>query len=300
MGRWADSDADIRRTSVDGQSDDWSSILTDTLRISDRSSGVRLAAYQLRVTLHRLPGSAATPFVRRIGAMASDLPDRFTVPATEPGEGRGVELPVPRYSQEIHKGQYPQYDSGGEAWCSPTSIQMAVEFWGRRPSPADLAWVDPSYADPSVCLAARQTYDAQYAGCGNWPFNTAYAAGYGLDALVTRMRSLNEAERLIAAGIPLITSQSFLAEELDGAGYGTSGHLMAVIGFTSDGDVIANDPASADDTAVRRVYDRRQFETVWLRTQRHDAQGRVRSGSGGIAYLLKPPGLRWPDGLGLG
>ncbi|WP_055587502.1 C39 family peptidase [Peterkaempfera griseoplana] len=299
MGRWAAGDADIRRTSVDGQSDSRSDISTDTFEISDKASGLRLASYRLRITLRRRPGSTATPLVRRLGAMASDIPDRFTVPASVPGEGRGIELAVPRYSQDVHKGQYPQYDNGGEAWCSPTSSEMVVEYWGHHPSAADLAWIDPSYADPAVCQAARSTYDSQYAGCGNWPFNAAYAASYGLDALVTRLRSLNDVERLIKAGIPVITSQSFLATELDGAGYGTSGHLMTLIGFTADGDVIANDPASADDTAVRHVYRRRQFENIWLRTRRYAADGSVRGGSGGIVYLYKSPDVAWPKGLGL-
>ncbi|MEV4436347.1 C39 family peptidase [Streptomyces sp. NPDC049585] len=291
MGRWTSGDGpgDIRRTSLDGQGDGRSAVSTDTLAVSDKASGVRLASYEVRLTLLRRPGTALTPVVWRLGVMASDIPDRFTVPASRPGEGAGHRLRVPRYSQEIHKGQYPQYDNGGEAWCSPTSSQMVVEYWGRRPSREDLAWVDPSYADPQVCHAARQTYDYQYQGCGNWPFNAAYAATYpDLQSVVTRLRSLADAERLIRAGIPLITSQSFLASELDGAGYGTAGHLMCIAGFTKDGDVVAHDPASPSDAAVERVYRRRQFENIWLRTLRRNAQGEVRSGSGGVCYLYFP------------
>ncbi|MFG2720001.1 peptidase C39 family protein [Streptomyces sp. NPDC048416] len=297
MGRWTagDGDADIRRTSVDGQGDGKSSISTDTFAIDAPATGLRLAAYRLRVTLYRPPGSRLTPTVWRVGAMASDIPDRFTVDASVPAFAG--ELTVPSYSQEIHKGQYPQYDNGGEAWCSPTSSQMIIEHWGRRPSPADLAWVDPSYTDPQVCQAARGTYDYQYAGCGNWPFNAAYAATYrDLSAVVTRLRSLNDVETLVRAGIPAITSQSFLASELTGAGYGTSGHLMTVTGFTEDGDVIAHDPPAPDDASVRRVYLRREFENVWLRTKRYNASGKVSSGSGGVCYLYWPsdptPGQR--------
>ncbi len=291
MGRWTSGDAtgDIRRTSVDGQGDHKSSVSTDTLSVDALASGLRVAAYELRLTLHRRPGTALTPTVWRLGAMASDIPDRFTVPASRPGEGAGHRLAVPRYSQEIHKGQYPEYNNGGEAWCSPTSSQMVIEYWGRKPTREDLAWVNPSYADPQVCHAARSTYDYAYQGCGNWPFNAAYAATYhDLQGVVTRLRSLNEAERLVRAGIPVITSQSFLATELDGAGYGTAGHLMCVIGFTRDGDVIANDPHSPSNAAVERVYKRRQFENVWLRTKRYNAQGQVRSGSGGVCYLYFP------------
>ncbi|MDR3031610.1 MAG: peptidase C39 family protein, partial [Kitasatospora sp.] len=119
MGRWAAGDQDIRRTSVDDQSDGKSDIWTDTFSIADAASGLRLVSYRLRLTLSRKPGTGITPTVWRLGVMGSDVPDRFTVPASTPGMAR--ELTVPRYSQSIHSGQYPEYDNGGEAWCSPTS-----------------------------------------------------------------------------------------------------------------------------------------------------------------------------------
>ncbi|MFD8234857.1 peptidase C39 family protein [Streptomyces sp. NPDC059696] len=287
MGRWAAGDRDIRRTSVDGQSDGRSSVWTDTLAIDEPSTGLRLVSYRLRLTLYRKPGTTLTPTVWRLGAMGSDVPDRFTVPASRPGVAK--ELAVPRYSQEIHKGQYPEYDNGGEAWCSPTSSQMIIEYWGGRLTDGQLDWVDPAYADPQVCHAARFTYDYQYAGCGNWPFNAAYAATFkDLQGVVTRLGSLTDLETLIAAGVPAITSQSFLKEELTGAGYGTAGHLMTVVGFTAEGDVIANDPFSATNEAVRRVYRRREWENIWLRTKRYNASGKVVSGTGGVCYLYFP------------
>ncbi|MCX5202627.1 peptidase C39 family protein [Streptomyces sp. NBC_00237] len=287
LGRWASGETEIRRTSVDAQGDGRSSVSTDTVGIGDPASGARLIGYQLRVILYRLPGSDATPTLWRLGAMSSAVPDRFTVPASVPV--RAGELKVPRHSQEIHVGQYPEYDNGGEAWCSPTSTTMVLEHWGRGPTAEDLAWVNPAYADPQVCHAARQTYDHQYAGCGNWPFNAAYAATYrDLNAVVTRLGSLNDLENLIRAGIPAMTSQSFLDKELTGAGYGTSGHLMTVVGFTAAGDVVANDPAAPTNDAVRRVYRRREFENVWLRTKRYGANGTVASATGGVCYLYWP------------
>ncbi len=291
LGIWTAGDGDDvpRRTSVGDQGDGKSNIWVDTFAIADLDSGLRLTSYRLRLTLYRAPGSDATPTVWRVGAMASDIPGRFEVPATRPGCARGVELEVPRYSQNIHEGEYPEYDGGGEAWCSPTSAQMIIEYWGRKPTDEDLAWVDPDYQDPQVCHAARNTYDYAYEGCGNWPFNAAYAATYRqMQGVVTRCASLHDAERLVAAGIPLITSQSFSESELDGAGYGTAGHLMTVIGFTQDGDVIANDPASDDNPSVRHVYKRRQFENIWLRTKRYNEKGEVRSGTGGVCYVFFP------------
>ncbi|OLF09537.1 hypothetical protein BLA60_19075 [Actinophytocola xinjiangensis] len=292
MGRWASGDQDIIRTTLPDQSDDHGYVDVDTFVAR---SGVTLRGYQLRVTLYREAGSAATPRLAMVGAMTSAIPDRFTVPTSPSAGAWGVELPVPRYSQNIHEGEYPQYGGGGEAWCSPTSTEMVVEYWGRGPSERDLAWVDPSYQDPSVDHAARFTYDKDYDGTGNWPFNTAYASTFGLAGHITRLSSLADVERHILAGVPVITSQSFLASELDGAGYGTAGHIMVIVGFTEDGDVIANDPASSSNDAVRNVYQREQFETIWLRTKRYNGSGGISSGSGGIAYIIAPPGTRLPS-----
>ena len=281
MGRWAADDTDIHRTSVPDQKDDDGNITIDTFVAA---SGVHLRDYQLRVTLYRATGGHARPSVRQLGAMASNVPQRETVPASPLGGAEGIELKVPRYSQDIHEGQYPQYDGGGEAWCSPTSTSMVVGYWGRGPSKKDMSWIDPSYADPQVDYAARNTYDYNYEGAGNWPFNTAYAARFGLDGFVTRLRSLTELEQFIKLGIPVVTSQSFKASELPGAGYSTDGHLMVIIGFTKSGDVIANDPASPTDAAVRHVYPRANFENVWQRS----------SSSGGVVYVIAPPGHRLP------
>jgi peptidase C39-like protein len=285
MGRWASGDTDIQRTSVTGQDDANATVDVDTL---ETKPGVTLRSYRLRVALYREAGSHATPMLSRVGAMTSAVPDRFDVPVSKPGKAAGIELPVPAYAQNLHKGHFPEYGGGGESWCSPTSTEMVVEYWGRRPSERDLSWVPTGYPDRTVDYAARQTYDYSYEGTGNWPFNTAYAAEFGLRAHVTRLRSLNDVEDYIARGIPVITSQSFLAGELDGAGYGTAGHLMVVIGFTKDGDVIVNDPASNSDADVRTVYQRAQFEKIWLRTKRYTDTGSVAGGSGGIAYIITP------------
>jgi hypothetical protein len=286
LGQWAYGDADIQRTSVAGQSDEHAQVVVDTLATEP---GVTLTSYQLRVTLYREQGIRATPIVRALGAMTSHVPDRFEVPVSPPGKARGVELAVPPHAQNIHKGHYPEYGGGGESWCSPTSTQMVVEYWGRGPTRDELSWLPEGYVDPAVAHAARHTYDYAYEGTGNWPFNTAYAAHFGLRGHVTRLHSLTELEDYIARGVPVITSQSFLASELDGAGYGTAGHLMVVVGFTEDGDVIANDPAADSNAAVRTVYPREQFEQIWQRTKRYDAEGRVASGTGGIAYIITPP-----------
>jgi len=289
MGRWALGDTDIVRTTVPDQEDAVGYIDVDTF-VAEQA----ISSYQLRVTLYREKGTHRTPKLAMVGAMTSAIPDRFTVPAGPTAGAWGIELPVPRYSQNIHAGEYPQYGGGGEAWCSPTSTEMVVEYWGRKPSKQDLSWVDPSFADPAVDHAARFTYDHDYDGTGNWPFNTAYAASFGLNGHITRLSSLTDIEKFVKAGIPVITSQSFLASELDGAGYGTAGHIMVVVGFTENGDVIANDPASSSNDAVRNVYKRDQFANIWLRTKRVNASGGISGGPGGVAYVIAPPWKQLP------
>ncbi|GAA5191463.1 peptidase C39 family protein [Rugosimonospora acidiphila] len=279
MGRWAADDAAFSRTSVPGQGDANGTVDIDTFEAAD---GAGLVRWQLRGTLYRLAGTTRTPALRSIGAMASLLPEPADYPTSTARFARGTVLPVPRYSQDVHVDQYPQWDNGGEAWCSPTSTSMVVAYWGKGPRPADYGWVDPSYADPWVDYAARNTYDNNYSGCGNWPFNTAYAARFGLAACVTRLRSFQEVERFIAEGVPVIVSAAFAKGQVPGADYSTNGHLMVIAGFTEHGDPVMNDPAAPDDAAVRKVFGRPEFETAW------------RNSSGGTAYLIHPPDKRLP------
>ncbi|MEZ0112898.1 hypothetical protein ABH920_006922 [Catenulispora sp. EB89] len=290
MGIWAFDDSELNRTSVNGQSNTYGEVDTDTW---SSETGHSMSAYQLRLTLLRHPGSPVTPRVWQIGAAASDVPTRTTVPASTPGPATGVTLPVKPYAQYVHDGQYPVYGGGGEAWCSPTSTEMVVEYWGKKPTADQLSWIDPSYADPAVDQAARYSYDYGYQGTGNWPFTCAYAASYGLDAMVVRLNSMTELEVLIAAGFPIVTAQSFTLAE--NGRYASNGHLWLVIGFTDTGDVIVNDPAAQTDAGVYTVYPRRTFENVWLRTNFTKADGKPGYSSGGVAYLIKPHDKGLPD-----
>jgi hypothetical protein len=211
----------------------------------------------------------------------------LTPPAAAPVPGRsrtarGVILDVPRFSQETHTGHYPQWDGGGEAWCSSTSTSMLLAFWGTGPSADDYSWVDPDDPRPWVDHAARQCFDYGYQGAGNWPFNTAYAGRYGVEAFVTRLRSLAEAERFIAAGVPLIVSASYRRGQIPGLDYDTRGHLMVLAGFTESGDPVLNDPFSPTDDTVRKPVDRARFEAVWLST------------SGGLVYVIHPASVPLP------
>jgi hypothetical protein len=271
LGRWASGETDVLRTSLGAQRDALSSVAVDTLVAR---SGLRFSAYQLQVHLFRRSGTTATPTVRAVQAVASQLASEVP-PVSRPGQVGRV-LPVPTYSQMVHRGEYPQYGGGGEAWCSPTSLAMVLAYYKRLPPARTYAWVRRSYPDRFVAEVARRVFDHAYDGTGNWPFNTGYAATRVADAFVTRLPDLRAAERYVAAGTPLEVSISFGRGQLAGAPISSSaGHLVVIRGFTRSGDVVVNDPAARTDATVRRTYDRAQFEAAWLRR------------SHGLAYVVR-------------
>jgi hypothetical protein len=282
---WASGDGTIHRTSKPAQGDADGFVAIDTFIRSKKAA--ELTSYQLQLTLHRTAGSAATPTVFFLGAMTSAA-SKYSIPSAFTGVDD--DLPVPTLSQETHAGHYPEYDGGGEAWCSPTSTAMVLDYWKAQgypasgPTAAQLAAFPGEHADGQVDYAARYVYDWNYQGAGNWPNNTAYAATFpGMSGFVTRLRSLAEAERFISAGIPLVASingslPGFLFKK-------TNGHLLVIRGFTSTGDVITNDPAVFANADARKIYARDDFEGVWL------------GGSAGIVYVIYPNGVALPPNV---
>lgn len=218
-------------------------VRTDTLTLPYRSD-----AFQYRVRLG--PGLKVT----LLSFNTSDAALRFRDQgrAGQPSAWNTA-LNVPGYSQMVYPG-------GGPIWCSPTSVSMLLGFWQRPVRVPD---------------AARATYDQAYDGFGNWPFNTAYAATQGLQAFVTRLGSLRDAEAYLQRGVPLAVSVRFGAGELPGAPLtSTAGHLLVLVGFDARGNPVVNDPAAPSDAGVRRTYPRAVFERLWL------------NHAGGMAYVM--------------
>lgn len=268
LADWALDNPKVRRTTFSGQSDDLGKVNVDTWQAAST-----VTAWQVRVVLmsSRKAGSAVT--LERIGAVAS-APRTTPTTTSAPGAATGVVLPVPAYSQMTHKGHYPQWGGGGEAWCSPTSTAMVLAAQGHVPTPVG---VRNDHPDAVVDHTARLVYDHGYRGTGNWAFNTAYAATLAAgDSYVTRMADLAEAETYIAQGIPLVLSIAFGRGQLSGAPISASnGHLVVLVGFDAAGNPVVNDPAGATNAAVRRTYDRAQLERIWL------------TASNGTAYVIR-------------
>jgi hypothetical protein len=289
LARWSSTGP---RTSVSGQDDGRCRVDVDVLHSSGGLDAVRVRVRAASPSNDQSRGSAVG--VRLVTLLASGAR------AGGPGPGRiaeigvkaevsrplgvAVEHPVPPLAQFPHRGHHPELDGGGGSWCSPASTAMLLAFWGAGPTPEETAWVGEPHPDARVDHAARGTFDTAYGGCGNWTFNTAYAAGFGLDAFVTRLPSLRDAEAYLMAGIPLALSISAGPGELDGfLAEGSTGHIVVLAGMTAGGDPIVCDPAAEANDEVRRVYDRAQLERAWLR------------GSGTV-YVVRPEGVSLPPG----
>jgi len=269
---WASDFSTIQRHSVDGQWDNTGGVATDTFYASDVAT-----AYQIGITLFTT-NPAITPVIHHFGVIADyDAPDSTHYPTIAPDKSAwGINLPVPQRSQNLDAYNNLGYGGGGEVWCSPTSTSMVMAYWSNI--------LHQSNLNQTVPDAAEGTYDVTYDGTGNWPNNTAYASQFGnIHAFVTRMYSLSQIEQWVKDGVPIVVSIAFGPGQLPGATYSTDGHLMVVRGFTSTGDVIANDPAmggTTDNSGVEIVYPRAIFQKLWL------------NASNGTVYVIYPQ--FWP------
>lgn len=256
LGIWASGTDTIQRHSVKLQGDGDGYVAVDTLVLSAKKAAA--AAFQLKARLFSNDGTAV-PVIRYLSAVFSTAPLKKSLPSTGNPANWGTLLAVPECSQMV-------YPDGGNVWCSPTSTSMVVSYWQGYTGPCE----------PAVRAAVAGVYDWIYDGHGNWPFNTAYAATYGLQASVRRFTSMNEIEEWVARGVPVVFSFAWNKNDLTGAAVpSSSGHLAVIVGFDSQGNPIVNDPAAAADADVQRTYLRSELEAVWLEN------------SGGTVYIIQ-------------
>ncbi len=264
MGEWSPELASGHRRSRNGQSDEDGRVDTDTLVLAHAAD-----ALQLRVTMH--PAADGAGPALRLLAVTVDQRSKapFSPSAFERSPAWGTDRDVPARTQRVGS-EGGRYGGGGDSWCSPASISMVMAYWARVTRNPRL--------DISVAEAAAGTYDPDYDGCGNWPFNIAFASRFGLEGWVARLASIGDLEKYIDDDIPVVASIRVAPGDLDGAPYlKTAGHLIVVRGFTEHGDVIVNDPY-AEPGSIQRIYKRDQFDRVW------------QTGSHGAVYLIAPTG----------
>jgi hypothetical protein len=252
LGIWSSSG---QRHSVRGQKDADGRVNTDTL-VMQRPG----AAAQLRITW-----SGARPSMKFLGLSFLDSRAR-TGTLSENRAAWGKIIETPERSQHVVPGE--------EGWCSPASVSMTLAHWSEALHRPEL--------DIDVPTIAKDVIDTNY-GAGNWPFNTAFAGGFdGMRAYVTRFSDISELEEWIADGIPVIISApwNLLHSGRNDTG---SGHLVVCIGFTRNGDVVINDPATNLNAGqhVRHVYARQNVIDAW-------------SKSGNTVYLIYPESAKLP------
>lgn len=259
IARWDSLAESSRRTSFGPQRDAAGHVATDTLVLHAPAERI-----QLQVRLHTSGASAPA-----LHSLAVTLSDDATSTAA------GARLPI----RELAVPPRAQLDyPDGPNICSPTSIAMLLAYWHARTGDARLT----PFAEPRAVadIACPLVYDPAYEGHGNWAFNTALAASYGLRAHVARLAGLADLGAWIAAGVPVAISVAWQPGQLDNAPIEASrGHLLIASGFSPAGDVIVADPRGGTPAEVRRVYRANQLERAWQHSH-------------GLAYLVYPPG--WP------
>jgi hypothetical protein len=258
LGDWAADTKLHPRESVNHQADGDGTVDTDTLRLKKPGQ-----ALEISVTLQTL-AEGATP---RLKFLSVSFADTKIKSADQPIESSawGKTIDVPERAQN-------NYPNGG-VLCSATSVSMMLWHYSKQLNRPEL--------DHDVPDVQAGVWDSVYKGAGNWPFNTAYAGSFeGLRAYVARLNAISDLEKWIDAGLPVVTSVSFDMLRGKPLSPTESGHLVVLVGFTSTGDPVINDPAFAGH--VRKVYPRADFEKAWLYSHR-------------TVYLIYPETAKLPE-----
>lgn len=249
MAMWGDAtfvDKDSPAGKV--KADSGGKVNEDTLELNAKATRLRY-----RVLLHT-EHPAVTPVVSLIAVTVVDKTHEVT-PEDGPSPAWGKEVPADYRSQ--------LWEAGDISWriCGPTSTGMALTAHGIKLPTAEVA---------------RAAWDKVNGIYGNWPFLTA--AGSELmrrnidsipaiagkrklcHAYVSWLPGWKPVEDEILNGNPCVISLAFAKGELNGGPVNeTDGHLILVRGFTKDGDVICNDPASRTEQGGRVIYNRKEL-----------------------------------------
>lgn len=144
--------------------------------------------------------------------------------------------------------------------CSPVALTMALNCLG---------------VPVGVMNVLSGVFDTAAGIYGNWLFNTAYVARWGLEGFVRRFESLAELDDFISPAGLVLASIGYKEGELANAAIAqTLGHLVLIHGC-GDGKIFVSDPAASTAQDVNRVYDAREFAAVWLKNKK------------GIAYIVR-------------
>ena len=246
------------------QSDGIANVATDELYVKG-SSGETANAFQYRLILHSGSDKSNQPHIRLVASTIRNTLDGQSIPAATPANASELEmydqdLDVPTYSQAIRDPVI------SNSICSPTSVAMALAYFGHNISPEQSAWFARDYIGNMF---------------GNWSFNVASAASFDLSGYVAYFIQEDgdpwlQVKEQIAAGNPVIVSVRYQNPQssesypvVEGVPISsTGGHLVLVRGFTWVDEVeyiIVNDSAARDNEEVYRKYRADQFAKAWVK-----------------------------------
>jgi hypothetical protein len=258
MGVWSGALENHRRRSVKDQNDGDAEVLTDTLRLKLPCERVQI---KLVVDGHR---AAPRPPVKFLGLCFADT--KFDPPVLPPNHHAwGKTIAVPQRSQL-------DYSEGEQSWCSPTTTSMILAYWADKLNRPTLNRLVPE--------VAAEVFDPNWPGTGNWPFNTAYAGSFpGMRACVSRFSDVSELEDWIARDLPVALSVANSVLKGVPPREGPDGHVVVCVGFTSEGDVVVNDPGTRRQ--IRRIFPRQNLVKAWAHSHN-------------TVYLIHPEGADIP------
>jgi len=248
FGSWGKTPKTLERVTWFGDGE----VYIDNL-ILERSA----TAVQVRVTLFSYElERGVSPQIRRIALSYSGY-----APEIAAADLASIKLEKSQWARDLKVPFRTQKDAPpalSNQICSPTSVSMVMQYFGvNRPTIEN----------------ALAIYDSEYDLFGNWARAVERAGEFGLDGWVQRFRNWEQVKEQIAKGQPVIASIAFRNGEFDSAVISrTNGHLIVIRGFTSDGDVIVNDPASRDK-GEGAIYKAEELGRAWF-------------GHGGVGYVI--------------
>jgi len=257
MGRWT-LEPGHEKGSVNGQKDANGTVDTDTLSLNKEATTI-----DVQVTLKTLKNGPKPVLKLLTFSFENDKKEQEVAAAPSLAWGKSIEVP------ERAQNNYPN----GGVLCSATSMSMVLWHYANQLGRPEL--------NKDVPEVEQHVWDPVYKGAGNWPFNTAYAGSFqGIRSYVARFGSIQDLEKWIVAGYPVICSVSF--DMLRGLPLSAteSGHLVVCAGFTKEGDPVINDPAFKGH--VRKTYPRADFEKAWVYSKR-------------TVYLVYPEDAKIPE-----
>lgn len=232
----------------------WRSIKSPT--DADVEQKQNMTHYQVRFRL--------TEDVTLHNAIVTFLPDQKTKPKTTadpyltPGKRFFIEgvSQLQQMPENEQAEKYPRVDEKrnhevGHLICSPVSLAMVLQYHGNGRA--------------NALAVARATYDPTTRYYGVWALNIAavrcFLPAYGA---VVKLESLVQLENQVRNGRPIIASIRWKEGELTNAPIPASGgHLVVVVGFTEEGNVLVHDPRSDELEHVLREYNREEFWNAW-------------------------------------